>query len=297
MKILVTGAAGFIGSHVLPVLAARNGDSGGLVAVSRRSEPSLAVPARSVAADVSRSDWTAALPDEPFDAVIHLAQSRHYRDFPLSALDIFNVNVKSTFELADWATRHRVKRFVFASTGNVYGFNAPVHDEDDRCEPETMYASSKLGAEMLLKPFASLMNVLVLRIIGAYGPGQVDAMLPGIVRRFRAGDEILLAQGVGVEFNPIYVDDCSNAISQLLDTAVEPGYHVVNVGGLETVNLQQFVTILERLEHRQARVRVTADSPKRLVGSVEKIKAMIRFEPRMCFADGVARTLMATVAS
>ena len=292
MRILVTGASGFVGRHLLSNLSAQPASEQlALTAVCRLGSSIPAPRVRWIVADLSDSGWTSALPDEDFDAVVHLAQSKHYREFPAYAGDIFNVNVRSTFELADWAVRHRVKRFVFASTGNVYRTGNTVHHEGDCCEPDTMYGVSKLSAEMLLKPFSSLTNVLVLRLFGVYGPGQADAMLPGVMQRFLAGEEIVLAGNLGVEFNPIYVEDCSTAIGQLLAGPVQPGYQVLNVGGLETVDLRQVAQLLETLTSKKARVRVTADPPKRLVGSIDKLRSAIAFQPATSFAEGLSRAL------
>lgn len=292
MRILVTGASGFVGRHLLSRFSAPPASEQlALTAVSRRVPSIPAPPVRWTAADLSVSGWTAALPDEDFDAVVHLAQSRHHREFPAHAVDIFTVNVRSTFELAEWAVRHRVQRFVFASTGNVYRTGNGVHHEEDCCEPDTMYGVSKFSAELLLKPFSSLMHVLVLRLFGVYGPGQADAMLPGVIQRFLAGEEIVLAGNLGVEFNPIYVDDCSTAIAQLLAAPVQPGYQVLNVGGLETVDLGQVAQLLETLTRKKARIRVTADAPRHLVGSIDRLRSAIAFLPATSFAEGLSRAL------
>lgn len=292
MKILVTGATGFIGRNLLPVLV--NLGERNMVFAAARRMPNDAHPAVNwIAADLSISGWTKNLPDEDFDVIIHLAQSKHYREFPSWAADIFNINVGATVELAEWALRHHVKRFFFASTGNVYGSKECAHREEDRCNPETMYGASKLSAEILLKPFSEFIDVLVLRFFGVYGPGQTDAMLPGVIQRFNAGDEITLAGNIGVRFNPIYVDDCVSAINLLTAAPALTGYEVLNIGGAEFIDLRQVSVLLENFGCKKAVTRITPDRPKQLVGSIEKLRQLYGFAERMPFHEGLRRAFNA----
>lgn len=289
MKILVTGSTGFIGRNLLPVLV-NLGEKNRVFAVARRI-PSDAHPAVNwIAADLGIPGWTKMLPVEDFDVVIHLAQSKYYREFPSKAADVFNVNVGATVELAEWALKFHAKRFLFASTGNVYGSKECVHREEDRCNPETMYGASKLSAEILLKPFSDFMDVLVLRFFGVYGPGQTDAMLPGIIQRFNAGEEIVLAGNIGVRFNPIYVDDCALAIHRLTVAPMSSRYEVLNIGGSEFVDLRQVADLLESLGRKKALTRITSDRPKQLVGSNEKLHQSYGFKELVSFREGLRRT-------
>ena len=296
MKILVTGATGFIGRYLLSVLA-NHGEEYSVSAIARR----IPIEAHSlinwITADLGISDWTKNLPDENFDTVIHLAQSKHYRDFPSHAIDIFNINVRATVELADWALKHHVKRFLFASTGNVYGSNESVQREEDRCNPETMYGASKLSAEILLKPFSVFMDVLVLRLFGIYGPGQIDSILPNIIHRFNIGDEITLAGNIGVRFNPLYIDDCALAIHHLTKAPTSSSYVVLNVGGSESIDLRIISGLLENFGRKKALTRVTGDCPTQLVGSIEKFRRLYEFKQTVPFHEGLRRTFDSFIAS
>lgn len=289
MKILVTGATGFIGRNLLPALI-NHGEKNTVFAVARRIPKEAHPTVNWIAADLGIADWTKGLPDEDFDAIIHLAQSKHYREFPNHAIDIFNINVRATVELSEWAIKHHAKRFLFASTGNVYGSKDCVHREEDRCDPETMYGASKLSAEILLKPFSQFMDVFVLRLFGVYGPGQTNAMLPGLIERFNAGNEITVAGNVGVKFNPIYVDDCSAVIHRLTTDPVITGYKLLNIGGSEVIDLRQIVLLLESLGGKKALTRLTDDNPKQLVGSIDRLKQLIGFEETVSFKAGLLQT-------
>jgi nucleoside-diphosphate-sugar epimerase len=288
LKILMTGATGFIGRTMLTTLAS-NGDACEITAVTRRTPPAAATGVRWIVADLGVRDWTAALPEAAFDVVVHLAQSEHYRDFPAHAADIVAVNVEATVALAEWATRHAVERFLFASSGSVYGSSDRVHREDDPCRPDTMYAASKLAAEILLQPFSSRMDTLALRLFGVYGPGQTNAILPNVIRRFDAGEEITLAGSAGVRFNPIFIDDCATLIRRFITRALA-GFHVLNVCGSEIVDLRDAVAILEAEAGRKANARITMEAPVLLVGSTDRLHRTSEYPAGVSFRDGLVRT-------
>ena len=124
MRVLVTGANGFVGRRLLET------HSGGheLVALARTRGPELP-GVEWIEHDLVEPLADARLPDR-IDAVIHLAQSRRYREFPEGARDVFEVNTRSTFELLEYARRAGARSFVFASTGGVYGVAARASRRD-----------------------------------------------------------------------------------------------------------------------------------------------------------------------
>lgn len=289
MKILVTGGSGFIGRNLIPLLAASSSVDC-VIAACRQRPPPLSAPNVSwIQADLGTPEWTSSLPEENVDVVIHLAQSRHYRDFPSQVRDIFNINVKATLELADWARTHGAKRFLFASTGNVYGFKGKVYAEEDACQPESMYGASKLAAEILLKPFSASMQISVLRLFGVYGPGQTGSMLSNLLERYRSGQEIVLAGNVGVRFNPIYIDDCTRIVVRLMEASETDEYDVMNIGGGETVDVRGIADLLGKIGGKKAVTRISSEEPKELVGSIDKLRRQKLCEPEIPFEEGLRR--------
>ena len=134
MRVLVTGATGFLGRHVLPVLAERHK----VVAMARRPVEGF----ETVVADLTDEfELPAGL-----DAVVHLAQSRRYREWPEGAADMYAVNVHATFRLL---ARAGAGRFVYASTGGIYAPSPAPLREDDPVAPSGFYPRSKLAAEVL----------------------------------------------------------------------------------------------------------------------------------------------------
>ena len=265
MKVLVTGATGFVGGKLIDAFGHKDqGVIEKFLGVAR-SEPDDSSPmVKWVRADLSQEGWTAFLPSENFDVVVHLAQSRKYREFPEQTDDIFNLNVRATIELAHWALSHGVKRFLFASTGNVYGFGDRICKEADICLPDSMYGASKLAAEILLKPFAQYFDVTILRFFGIYGPGQTNMLVPNVIQRFSHGEDIILDGNLGVKFNPIFVTDAIEVITRLISENLLPGYEVINVGGSEVVDLRQLVSELEKFSGETANVKITKSTPNEL---------------------------------
>src|SRR3954452_22781278 len=139
MRILLTGGTGFIGGYVLRALA----DSHEVVALSRREPPpELAGLAEWVIQDLSQPFDHAALPSS-LDAVLHLAQSARYREFPDGAPDVFAVNTHGTFQLLELARAAGASTFAFTSTGGVYGYSDERLVEQAPVDPLNFYLSSK----------------------------------------------------------------------------------------------------------------------------------------------------------
>jgi nucleoside-diphosphate-sugar epimerase len=223
--------------------------------------------------------------------VFHLAQSNRYREFPEGSEDVRAINVDATMELAEWASRAGVRRMIFASTGNVYGHTPRPADETEPTRAHTMYAASKLAAEVLLRPFSSLLVVLITRLFGIYGPGQRGTLFPQMMERVRRGEEITLAGGIGVKLNPLFVDDCVSILAALSKVAQPGAYEVVNVGGTQTVTLAEVVEIIESLLGRRACVRTTNDEPTNLVGDVTKLGRLVSIQAFVPLRQGLARTI------
>jgi UDP-glucose 4-epimerase len=238
MRVLVTGAAGFVASYLIPALVSR-GDTvfalGHDPARFDRARASDVV--ETVIADLRAGDVAARLP-AAIDGVVHLAQANV--PFPNGAVDLWEVNAGSTARLLEWARLAGAQTFVLASTGSVYGNGDRPWREGDPTVGAGAYAATKIAAERILSAYSPYMATVALRLFAPYGPGQRGRMVPGIVGRVRSGTPVSLREGGRPRINPIYIDDLTGVIA---DATRLSGNHVVNVGGDEVLSIADIASL------------------------------------------------------
>jgi UDP-glucose 4-epimerase len=286
VKVLVTGARGFTGRALLGALLDR-GDT--VYAIHR---PDGSVPAQLDGAEAIAQDLTApldsSLPRE-LDAVVHLAQSRRFREFPEGAADVFEVNAGATVRLLEWARTAGARSFVFASSGAVYlPGPKPVSEEQVAASLPNFYATSKRAGELACEAFRTQLRTQVLRFFFIYGPGQEAMFVPGILERIRSGREVDLAGEQGIRVNPVYVDD---AVVAILGALEAPQSMTLNVGGPDVVSLREIAELAGGLLGRQPRYAVGDPRPD-VLASIDRLREA-GLGPRIAFADGLRRTVAA----
>jgi UDP-glucose 4-epimerase len=283
VRIVLTGATGFIGSHLLPVLAERHD----VVAIARGAHAEM--PAVTwVDHDLRRPLSEAKLPATT-DAVLHLAQSRRYRDFPSSANDIFALNVRATFDLLEYARRARASRFVFASTGGVYGHGDESFVEEDAVNPINFYLASKYAAETMIAPYVGELRAIVLRLFFVYGPGQGQMLVSSLARRVLRGETITISGDPGIRINPLYVGDAVRVFERALE---HESSLLCNVAGDEVVDLRRLVGMLGELAGTTPLVEhAPAEHEGDIVGDTRRMKAALGVWPDVPLCEGLARLI------
>ncbi|HZT54347.1 MAG TPA: NAD(P)-dependent oxidoreductase, partial [Gaiellaceae bacterium] len=196
MRILVTGAGGFIGRRLIERLEGEHE----VHPVVRRA-PDDRRPW--IVQDLAQPLDARRLPSR-IDAVIHLAQSRRYREFPSGAADMFAINVESTFRLLEYARHAGTQIFVYASTGGIYGYSYEALVETAPANPLNFYLTSKHIAESLVANYQAFFHTVVFRFFFVYGPGQEGMLVPTLLEKVRKGDQISIAGRPGQRINPIY---------------------------------------------------------------------------------------------
>jgi UDP-glucose 4-epimerase len=282
-RIIVTGAGGLVGSHLLPLL----GDAAQVVAIGRTAPTGGGANVVPLAADLSRPLEPSALPDRA-DAVIYLAQSSRHRDFPDAADDIFQVNAGQLAGMLRYAHRAGARRFVYASTGSVYGAGPGPLAEDSPVPPPDplgFYAATKLCGELLAAGYSGLMNVVILRFFFVYGRGQKRHMLiPRLVDAVRTGAPVALQGEDGIRINPVHAADAAAAVRASLRLE---GTHRINVAGPETLSLREVAGTIGDLVGRPPDFVPADGEPRDLVADT-RLMARLLGAPARRFRDGVA---------
>ena len=280
-RLLITGASGFIGRHLVRALAPRH-TVFAMVRSADEAPPDAA--ARPVVQDLARPLDTAALP-ESVDAVIHLAQSRYYKAFPERADDIFAVNVGGTFRLLDYARRAGARCFVLASSGGVYGTSYERFVETDPVNPLNFYVSSKYSGELLTASYRPFFHTIVFRFFFVYGPGQTGMLVPNLLRQVQDGRQITIQGDPGIRVNPIHVRDAVRVFEPAM--ALQRS-EVFNVAGDETVTVTDLVRLMEQAAGRRADVvHVPSDAQGDLAGENQRMKDVLDVRPRITLREGL----------
>lgn len=286
MRIVVTGASGFIAGHLARGIT--RGGAHEAILVSRRQVPAEGRNTL-VTADLAEPRWTERLPARA-DAVIHLAQSRRFREFPAGAPDVFAVNTRSTAELLDWAAGAGVRRFVLASTGSVYAEQQRPLVEEDPTSAAGFYAASKLAAEALAEAYQSVFPVAALRLFSPYGPGQAGMLLANIVERVRAGEEVQVAGGVGLYLTPLFVRDCVEALLRVAGAEAPPPWRIYNVAGGEVVTLADVARTVARVLGVEPRIADTPGQPRWIAAGIARIGQELGWRPDTPLDEGLRLT-------
>ena len=290
-RYLVTGAAGFIGSHLAEALAARGHDVVGLDCMTDYYDPALKEEnARGL--DVTRLDLAEdELDFASFDGVFHLAGQPGVRSFG----DVFPLylrrNVLASQRVFEAAARDGV-RVVFASSSSIYGdaerYPTP---EDTRPVPLSPYGITKLACEHLLRAYERSfdLDTVALRYFTVYGPRQrPDMFFRRIVDALVEGGTVDLYGSGEQSRSCTYVDDAVEATIAAMERGVRGA--VYNVGGGEEASVLEAISVLERISGRTLDVRRAAPAAgdvTRTKADVERIEADLGWRPTTSLEDGL----------
>ncbi len=308
--ILVTGAAGFIGSHLVERLLARGDRVVGLdnfdpfydPAQKRRNlAAALEHPAfRLIEADCNELDHVErALGEEPIDAIVHLAAKAGVRPSIQDPLGYARANVDGTQAMLELARRRGTDRFIFASSSSVYGNNRKVpFSEDDPVEhPISPYAATKRAGELLCHTHHHLhgTGIVSLRFFTVYGPRQrPDLAIRKFATRMLRGEAIPVFGDGTTERDYTWIDDILQGVIASIDyTRTNPGgFEIVNLGESRTTTLSRLIELISDalgVEPRIERLPLQPGDVRRTFADVTRARELLGYRPTTPVEDGIPR--------
>jgi len=306
MKALVTGGAGFIGSHLCEALLQR----GWLVTVLDNFDPfydpnvkrqnlgqcSSQKHFRLMEGDICREeDVEAALAGEKPDVVVHLAARAGVRPSIEQPLLYERVNVGGTSVLLEAARRHNIARFVFGSSSSVYGNNqkVPFAESDPVDRPISPYAATKKAAELVCYTYHHLfgLNVTCLRLFTVYGARQrPDLAIHKFCRLIEGGQPIpVYGQGDTMR-DYTYIDDVIDGVTAAIDRC--EGYHLYNLGRSDPILLKDLIAEIEKALGKKAKIERLEPQPgdvSRTYADISLARAGLNYVPATDIGEGLAK--------
>jgi len=306
--ILVTGGAGFIGSHLVDRLL---GDGGARVTVvddfSDFYDP--AIKRANIDSHLEHDDFelieadiadSRAMNDlfarAGFDCVVHLAARAGVRPSVEDPLAYEESNVRGTFTLLEAARRNRVPKFVFGSSSSVYGLNSkvPFAEEDSIANPISPYAATKIAAEAACHVYSHLydLRVVCLRFFTVYGARQrPDLAIHKFARLISQGQPIPIFGDGTTRRDYTYIDDIISGVVAAMQYD-QSQFEVINLGESQTVELRRLVELLERALGKRAIIDHQPLQPGDVpltYADVGKARRLLGYEPQTNIEEGIYR--------
>ena len=308
MKILVTGAAGFIGSHLCERLV-NDHQVVGLdnfcdfydIKIKRKNVAKLSKNEnfQLIKADIRKLDELEdifALHD--FDLVIHLAAMAGVRPSIENPVLYTEVNINGTVNLLEECRKHNVKKFIFASSSSVYGNNkkVPFSEKDSVDHPISPYASTKKAGELICHSYHHLhqISLVCLRFFTVYGPRQrPDLAIHKFSRMMLSGDEIPVFGDGSTRRDYTYIEDILDGILKTINYVMSSTvFDVFNLGESQTISLSEMIKTIENELQIKAEKKILPLQPgdvDQTFADISKSRKILGYDPKTNFRTGIAK--------
>jgi UDP-glucuronate 4-epimerase len=306
MHVLVTGGAGFIGSHLVDSLLA----DGHHVTVLDSFDPfyDRSVKEANIESHRQCATWRlveANLRDVSrlrqtlvgdYDCIVHLAARAGVRPSIADPIGYQQVNVEGTHNVLEFARERGIKQFVFASSSSVYGINprVPWSEDDHVLQPISPYASTKVSGELLGHVYSELFGIrfIALRFFTVYGPRQrPDLAIHKFARMMLHGEPIPVFGDGNSRRDYTYIDDIVSGVRAAIEYDATP-FEVINLGNNQTVSLLDMIQGLQLALSRKAELQWLPPQPgdvPQTWANIEKAQALLGYSPSTAYLDGARR--------
>lgn len=308
INILITGGAGFIGSHLVDRLV---GDDGFQVTVlddfNDFYDP--AIKRSNISTHLGRNNFELVEGDiadskmindlfrrHRFDYVVHLAARAGVRPSLENPLGYENTNVRGTYTMLEAARNNGVAKFIFGSSSSVYGTNSrvPFSEDDPISNPISPYAATKIAGEAACHAYSHLydMKVICLRFFTVYGARQrPDLAIHKFARLISQGRSIPMFGDGTTRRDYTYIDDIISGLLAALRFEAS-NFEIINLGESQTVELRELVALLEKALGKRAAIDyqpLQAGDVPVTYADIGKARSLLGYEPRTQIEEGIKR--------
>ncbi|MEM9080671.1 MAG: SDR family NAD(P)-dependent oxidoreductase [Verrucomicrobiota bacterium] len=303
-NILITGGAGFIGSHLAESLLADGHQVTIFDDFNDYYDPAIKesniIPIRDqvtlIQADIRDAVAVErAFAAGNFDTIIHLAARAGVRPSICDPKLYVTTNIDGTFNLLDACRYHNVKHFIFASSSSVYGVNkkVPFAETDPITRTISPYAATKMACEQICSNYAHLFNIrtVCLRFFTVYGPRQrPDLAINKFTKRILAGEPIQRYGDGSSRRDYTYIADIVAGIRGAIDYTGSD-FEIVNLGGSHTTTLTELIETLEDVIGQKAIIEQLPDQPgdvPQTSADVSRAKELFNWQPQTSLREGLS---------
>ena len=307
-SILITGGAGFIGSHLVNHLLSEGVWQITVVddfnefydpAIKRAAvEPHISNPDfKLIEADIRNYDaLTQACAGKNFGCIVHLAARAGVRPSLIDPQLYVQTNINGTMNLLELARAHHVKQFVFGSSSSVYGTNAkvPFSEDDPICRPVSPYAATKAAGELLGHTYSHLygMRLVCLRFFTVYGARQrPDLAIHKFAKLISDGKPIPVFGDGTTRRDYTYIDDIITGVRAAIDYEAS-NYEIVNLGESRAVELWELISLLEKALGKKAQIDRQPMQPgdvPQTYADIAKARRLLKYNPQTQIEDGIGK--------
>ena len=307
MKILITGAAGFLGSHlsekyvrdghiVYALDNLLNGNLNNIRTLLHRKNFKF------IHDDVRNQEIYQRLPTD-LDAIVHLAAQIHVDRSIVNPEETFNINVNGTMKVLEFARMNDIEKILFASTSEIYGSAKCVPmNEDHSLSAQHPYGVSKIAADRLCYTYNETydLGIDILRCFNLFGPRQKDSGYGGVIAIFinrilQNKPPIIYGNGDQTR-DYMYITDAVDAYDKVLTSTNNPGKNGINFGSGTEKSINEIAELILKHANSDKSLKPIHVDPRptevqRLYADISKAKTVLKFEPKTNFEEGIISLL------
>ena len=304
--ILVTGGAGFIGSHLVERLLQEGYEVLCLDNFNDYYDPKL--KERNISAALKQPNFTLVRGDildegllqdifEKYriEKIVHLAALAGVRPSLVAPMRYVEVDIKGTVNLLEAAREHAVKQFIFGSSSSVYGINkkVPFSEEDPTELQASPYATAKKAGELYCRTYHHLYRIptTILRFFTVYGPRQrPDMAIHKFTRLMLAGKPVPMFGDGSSARDYTYIDDCIDGIMAALEKPFD--FEIFNLGNSSAVQLRELIELIGRKLGVEPQIERLPEQPGDVpvtYADISKARALLGYNPKVTLEEGIER--------